>query len=116
MIIFRNVRIINVLILLCTLVLFIVFTLKIKEVYFMYQKNSRYHEYKQDLEKLSLDFEKAEKRANKSADYVRKISEVIIKYERDLKNTTCAYTQRCNCNCFLIFFVDSKSHHGIFWS
>lgn len=49
MIIFRNVRIINILILLCTLVLFIVFTLKVKEIYFMYQKNSRYHEYKQDV-------------------------------------------------------------------
>ncbi|KAK2583475.1 hypothetical protein KPH14_009443 [Odynerus spinipes] len=87
MLVLRGMQNTNSFVLLGGLLLCLVLTIQIKQIYVNNQKYNRYLGYEQYISEISKELKTVEKTANKSSLYVRHLNEILFKYrEKDIKN------------------------------
>ncbi|KAL2717872.1 hypothetical protein V1478_011748 [Vespula squamosa] len=89
MLVLRGIQNTNSFILLGGLLVCLVLTIQIKQIYINNQKYNRYLGYEQYINEISKELKTVEKTANKSSIYVHHLNEILFKHrEKDMKNVS----------------------------
>lgn len=89
MLVLRGIQNTNSFILMGSLLLCLLLTIQIKQIYINNQKYKRYLGYEQYINEISKELKTIEKNANKSSMYVHHLNEILYKHrERDAKNAS----------------------------
>lgn len=83
----RGIQNTNSFVLLGGLLLCLVLTIQIKQIYVNNQKYNRYLGYEQYINEINKELKAVEQTANKSSTYVRHLNEILFKHrEKEIKN------------------------------
>lgn len=89
MLVLRGIQNTNSFVLLGGLLLCLVLTIQIKQIYVNNRKYNRYLGYEQYINEIDKELKTIEMTANKSSMYVRHLNEILFKHrEKDMKNVS----------------------------